>query len=73
MRSDSPVRLVAVIAALHVAVLSVIFGLRHVGYMLAATLTALEAPLIPNWNHVESALPTFVDELRDAVRRDNTE
>ena len=31
----------------------------------------LGAPLIPNWNRVESALPTFLDELRDAVRRDN--
>jgi len=28
-------------------------------------------PLIPNWNRVESALPTFLDELRDAVRLDN--
>jgi glucosyl-3-phosphoglycerate synthase len=31
----------------------------------------LGAPLIPNWNRVESALPTFMDELRDAVRKDN--
>ena len=29
------------------------------------------SPLIPNWNRVESALPTFLDELRDAVREDN--
>ena len=31
----------------------------------------LWSPLISNWNRVESALPTFVDELRDAVRADN--
>lgn len=31
----------------------------------------LWSPLIPNWNRVESALPTFLDDLRDAVRRDN--
>ncbi|MBI5387920.1 MAG: glycosyl transferase [Verrucomicrobia bacterium] len=31
----------------------------------------LWSPLIPNWNHVESALPTFLDELREAVRLDN--
>jgi glucosyl-3-phosphoglycerate synthase len=31
----------------------------------------LATPLIPNWNRVESALPTFLDELRDAVRLDN--
>ena len=31
----------------------------------------LWSPLIPNWNRVESALPTFVDELREAVRKDN--
>jgi glucosyl-3-phosphoglycerate synthase len=31
----------------------------------------LGAPLIPNWNRVESALPTFLDELRNAVRLDN--
>jgi hypothetical protein len=32
--------LVGVVAALHVAVLSMVFGLRHAGYMLAATLSA---------------------------------
>lgn len=31
----------------------------------------LWTPLIPNWNRVESALPTFLDELREAVRLDN--
>ena len=31
----------------------------------------LGAPLLPNWNRVESALPAFLDELRDAVRADN--
>jgi glucosyl-3-phosphoglycerate synthase len=31
----------------------------------------LWSPLIPNWNRVESACPTFLDELREAVRLDN--
>jgi glucosyl-3-phosphoglycerate synthase len=31
----------------------------------------LWTPLIPNWNRVQSALPSFLDELRDTVRRDN--
>jgi glucosyl-3-phosphoglycerate synthase len=31
----------------------------------------LWSPLIPNWNRVESALPSFLDELREAVRLDN--
>lgn len=31
----------------------------------------LWSPLIPNWNRVESALPTFLDELREAVKLDN--
>jgi len=31
----------------------------------------LRSPLIPNWNRVESALPTFLDQLREAVRLDN--
>lgn len=31
----------------------------------------LWSPLISNWNRVESALPTFLDELRDAVAKDN--
>lgn len=31
----------------------------------------LSSQLIPNWNRVESALPTFLDELREAVRLDN--
>lgn len=31
----------------------------------------LGAPLLSNWNRVESALPTFLDELREAVRLDN--
>ncbi len=33
----------------------------------------LGAPLIPNWNRVESALPGFLDELNEAVRLDNQE
>ena len=31
----------------------------------------LWTPLIANWNRVQSALPTFFDELHDAVRADN--
>jgi glucosyl-3-phosphoglycerate synthase len=31
----------------------------------------LQAPLISNWNRVESACPHFLDELREAVRADN--
>lgn len=31
----------------------------------------LWSPLIPNWNRVESALPNLLDDLREAVRRDN--
>lgn len=31
----------------------------------------LGAPLIPNWNRVQSALPHFLDELNEAVRLDN--
>jgi glucosyl-3-phosphoglycerate synthase len=31
----------------------------------------LGAPLISNWNRVESALPSFLDELREAVQLDN--
>ncbi|MBI4626145.1 MAG: hypothetical protein HY736_23355 [Verrucomicrobia bacterium] len=31
----------------------------------------LWSPLISNWNRVESALPNFLDELREAVRLDN--
>ena len=30
-----------------------------------------EYPLIPSWNRVESALPHFLEELREAVRLDN--
>lgn len=30
-------------------------------------------PLIPNWNRVESALPNFLDELREAVAADNAD
>lgn len=32
----------------------------------------LWSPLISNWNRVQSALPTFFDELKEAVRLDNT-
>jgi glucosyl-3-phosphoglycerate synthase len=31
----------------------------------------LGMPLIPNWARVDSAIPDFLDELRDAVRSDN--
>jgi glucosyl-3-phosphoglycerate synthase len=31
----------------------------------------LGAPLIPNWNRVQSALPNFLEELGEAVRLDN--
>jgi glucosyl-3-phosphoglycerate synthase len=31
----------------------------------------LGGALIPNWNRVESALPKFLDEFREAVDRDN--
>jgi glucosyl-3-phosphoglycerate synthase len=31
----------------------------------------LWTPLIPNWNRVQSAMPTFLDDLRDAVQADN--
>ena len=40
MKSESLFRLMAVIAALHVAVFSFFFGLRHRGYILTATLSA---------------------------------
>jgi glucosyl-3-phosphoglycerate synthase len=33
----------------------------------------LGAPLIPNWNRVQSALPGFLAELNDAVRQDNAD
>jgi glucosyl-3-phosphoglycerate synthase len=32
----------------------------------------LGEPLIPNWNRVESALPEFFGEMREAVAADNT-
>ena len=28
-------------------------------------------PLIPNWNRLQSALPTFFEELLEAVALDN--
>jgi glucosyl-3-phosphoglycerate synthase len=31
----------------------------------------LGAPLIPNWNRVQSALPDYLEELNEAVRLDN--
>jgi glucosyl-3-phosphoglycerate synthase len=31
----------------------------------------LWTPLIPNWNRVQSALPSFLDEMNEAVRLDN--
>ena len=30
----------------------------------------MDVPQIPNWNRVASALPGFLDELRDAVEAD---
>jgi glucosyl-3-phosphoglycerate synthase len=33
----------------------------------------MDVPQIPNWNRVASALPDFLDELRDAVEADATE
>jgi hypothetical protein len=41
MKSESIIRLAAVIAALHVAVLSYAFGPRHIGYSFGACLSAL--------------------------------
>jgi len=40
MRGSRIAGIVAVIAALHVAVLSFVFGPRHIGYMLVASLSA---------------------------------
>src|ERR1043166_2181261 len=31
----------------------------------------LGAPLIPNWNRIQSALPRFLEDLNEAVRQDN--
>jgi hypothetical protein len=33
----------------------------------------MEVPQIPNWNRVASALPEFLDELREAVDADASE
>ncbi len=33
----------------------------------------LGAPPLPNWNRVSSALPTFLDQLKEAVEADNAE
>ena len=33
----------------------------------------LGSPLIPNWNRVQSALPDFFRDMREAVRLDNEE
>jgi hypothetical protein len=30
----------------------------------------MEVPQIPNWNRVTSALPKFLEELREAVEAD---
>jgi hypothetical protein len=40
MKSESILRFTAVTTALHVVVLSVVFGSRHLGYLLAAILSA---------------------------------
>lgn len=44
-------------------------GLRLAGEQFLSD--PLGPPLIPNWNRVSSALPGFLDRLRDAVDRDN--
>ena len=31
----------------------------------------LGAPLIPNWNRIQSALPRFLEDLNEAVKLDN--
>jgi glucosyl-3-phosphoglycerate synthase len=31
----------------------------------------LGVPLIPNWNRIASAIPDFLDRLREAVDADN--
>jgi glucosyl-3-phosphoglycerate synthase len=31
----------------------------------------MEAPFIPNWNRVLSAIPDFDEQMRDAVAADN--
>jgi len=31
----------------------------------------LGAPLIPNWNRIQSAMPNFLEELNEVVRQDN--
>jgi len=41
--------------------------------LLAFLTDRLGALLIPNWNRVESAMPTLLDELREVVRQDNEE
>jgi len=33
----------------------------------------LGQPLIPNWNRITAALPTFLDELKEAVELDNSQ
>lgn len=33
----------------------------------------LAGPLIANWNRVQSALPDFLDDLKEAVEADNTD
>ena len=40
MKSEKVIQVAFVIVALHVAVLSIAFGLRHFGYLIAATLSA---------------------------------
>lgn len=57
MKNESIFRLIAIIAALHVVVLSVAFGLRHIGYVLVV--------LAPNG---DSILPVEVREWIKASR-----
>lgn len=33
----------------------------------------LGQPLIPNWSRITAALPTFLDEIREAIELDNSQ
>jgi glucosyl-3-phosphoglycerate synthase len=54
-----------------VAVTTFVRSIRAAGNAFLAD--PLGAPLIPNWNRVQSALPNFLGELNEAVRLDNQE
>lgn len=51
------------------AVATFVHGIRSAAKAFLAD--PLGAPLIPNWNRVQSALPEFFDELNSAVELDN--